>query len=327
MKPSVVLAGAAVFLLASVAGGAAGDTLSVIGLTVRFPAPARGARTGASGGRIDLQGDFTADTTLRAFRPASDSLEVSVGNYRLLEGPAFPGRTKFAPRGRWTVAVRSRDPYGRGSAVTFRLDPANGNFSLKARGVDLAGLAAAGPAAVPVEIRVGLSTFRVEATLQAEGERRWVLALPAAGSDVPLPGTGDPPPDGQPLGWRHLVGYGGVGTPPWGDHTRIYRDQASFNAGLKSLGLAPTWPLDFTTRQVVGIFLGVRPSQSYGPQVTDVRSKGFGAEVFWTEWGPDPKCPDKLEPGHRFVLVEIPVVAGPVTFTRSTGLTTCVGAE
>ncbi len=82
-------------------------------------------------------------------------------------------------------------------------------------------------------------------------------------------------------------------------------------------GDTPAPRVDFTTRTVLAVFLGTRPSAGYAVEIVATRAEGAGLVVEWRE-----KTPERgmvtaqilTSPAH---LVSVPKVAGPIRFEKA----------
>jgi hypothetical protein len=81
-------------------------------------------------------------------------------------------------------------------------------------------------------------------------------------------------------------------------------------------GAAPLPPVDFTSRTVVAVFLGTRPTAGFGVEITGTRQDGATLVVQWRERrpGPDRMTAQVLTtPAH---LASIPAASGEIRFEK-----------
>ena len=74
--------------------------------------------------------------------------------------------------------------------------------------------------------------------------------------------------------------------------------------------------IDFTTRTVIAVFLGTRPSAGYAVEVSGTKQTGKTLTVEWREYAPKPgnmSAQVITSPSH---LVSIPKFEGRITFRK-----------
>lgn len=256
----------------AIAGGggtaAGADSLAVARLDARFP---RGVDGGSLPGRIDLSVDFSTTAASTGFDPAKDNLRVLVGPVVLIKGPAFPGRTRVGRHGSWDVAIKVRGAYDGAGHADFRMTRASGRVEVKARGVDLLPLLAAGPSGIRVAIEVGSEVFETTLDLDGTDDRRWVL--PGPDFVPPDPGI----LDGAAFTWTPVLAGGTLAILP--SQRLVIRDQASFDAVLFSMFGGPVpaafafEPVDFSKEMVLG---AVEPAALPGRSVLGITNIVLG---------------------------------------------------
>ena len=317
-------------LLAAAAGqggAAVGPALTVIASQVRF------APEGVARSRVSLHGDLLVGPRLADLDPLSDPLYVRLGTLVLLDGPAPPDRTRVRATGRgWRIDYRGA-PANPGR-VSLRLSPSSGLFTLKARGVDAAALRAAGPGGVSVELVAGGEAYASSVDFEEHGDRRWSYRLAPKGHG---------PPGGGGQGGIAVLGQGessGITALRF----EVVRDAAAWAALWTEHAGAGTPPaVDFTREMVVGLWLGARPTGGYSveflrmvvPYTLYVGGwcppcpDGFmcpGAPCFGgtpvsgflmdaRETVPGPGCAVSQGATYPFVLVKVPRVEGPGTYS------------
>ncbi len=307
---STVLALGGVLLCASLAPAAAAPGLAVTRAEVRF-APGDGVAAS-----LLLRGDLTAGPSLATFHPTVDPFRLVVGPLVLLEGPPWPGGSRYrATRTGWRLDLRG--PFrGRGRA-TIRLSPSTGRFTVEARGFDGGALRNAGPADVSVEWRSGEETYAAAVDFTVAGPRRWIHVAripvgPPPGGGAGGGGGGGPPP-----------APGGLATIAQGGQSlitsfrfEVVRDAPAWASLWQQHGGAGSPPaVDFSSEMVVGVWLGARPTGGYSAIIVQVSSST--AVIIEDQPGWTPVAQVVSYPFH---IVRAPRVEGPITYelvTRS----------
>lgn len=93
-----------------------------------------------------------------------------------------------------------------------------------------------------------------------------------------------------------------------GEWTALWREHA---------GNRPAPGVDFTTRTVLAVFLGSRPSAGYAVEIVGTRTDTAGLVVEWRERAPERgmvAAQVMTSPGH---IVSVPKVTGPVRFEKA----------
>ena len=248
------------------ATAAGADSLAVARLDVRFSRTSDGPLPV----RIDLSADFSTTVASTGFDPATDHLRVVVGPVVLVEGPAFPDRTRIGRRGAWDVAIKVRGAYGGSGRADFRLIRASGRVEVRARGVDLLPLLAAGPSGIRVAIEFGSEVFETTLDLDGKDARRWIL--PGPDFIPPPPSTG-----GEGLTWAFHCGGGVSWTLP--SRTYVLRDPAALDTALREIfgGPPPTSlqvpAVDFEKNMLVG---AVEPAALPGRSILGITNIVLG---------------------------------------------------
>ncbi len=319
--------------------------LAVLALLGAFPAPAPSAtlpaiftveasvRFGAGEtGRLRLEGSTLESSTLSFARPEDLGLRIAVGPLELFGPGGFPAgtRTRSLGRGAWRVDVPR--PFAGGGRLSLVLDGSAGRFKVRARGFPATPLREAGPAAVPILLAAGSAQVSETVHFLEERPGRWEYRR------VPVPRP--PPGDGG--------GGGGGGVPPgsggfttldqgWLSGIRTFRfevvtDAATWAALWQQHGGAGAPPaVDFATEQVVGIWLGRRPTTGYSVAVRNVVAAQIigapGAPQGWMldilEDQPGQGCRTGASESYPFHIVKIPQTGGGVMYELSSRTVNC----
>jgi len=322
--------------LASGPGGAAvGPALTVEAADVRF------APDGVARSRVSMEGDLLVGSGFADLDPAVDPLYVRIGSVVLLDGPASPDRARIRTGGgSWRLDLRGA-PANPGR-VTMRFFPMSGRFSLKARGLDASALRAEGPDGVTVEIVGAGEAYASTLDFEVKGDRRWSYR-PAPPSPGPPGGGGEDRGGITPLAAGE---YSGITTLRF----EVVRDGSAWSALWSEHGGAGAPPaVDFSREMVVGLFLGARPTGGYSvdflrmvvpytlyvggwcPPVTDppIGAPCFGGDpvsgflMDARETVPGPNCVVTTAVTYPFVLVKVPRVEGPGTYSYVLAARTC----
>lgn len=139
--------------------------------------------------------------------------------------------------------------------------------------------------------------------------------------EAPTNAASTPPvnPPGNPVSAVTLdqSSYSGITTA----RTAVARDGASWNA-LWTQHMAIVMPpppapaVDFTSRMVVAVFIGMRPNGCYGASITDVTQANSNTTVYFQEITPQPMsvCTQAVTaPSH---IVSVPAASGTVEFLQ-----------
>lgn len=268
----VVAALGAVLAGAGPPAGAEDGDLQVLEARVRF----RGGEGGRSG-VLRLEGDLAVPSGILPFDPRTMQVGLSLGP-AALSGEIAPGsRTRVREFGNGDWEVRTRRAFdGRGS-LRFRMRPAAGTFTVRARGFTAEDLHAGGPEGVDCAVRLGEEAWSASIPFESPSDREWVFR------HVP---HRDPPPGGG-------GGGGGGGAPPPGtgngfqtfhqgtdsgittSRFEVITDPARWNqvwtehtAGMNPAPMAV--PVDFSVDMVVGWWLGTRSTGGYAAVIEAV---------------------------------------------------------
>ncbi len=327
-------------LLAAAAGrggAAVGPALMVISSQVRF------APDGVPGSRVSLKGDLLVGPRLADLDPLSDALTIRLGTLVLLDGPAPRDRTRSRATGRgWRIDYRGAP--GNPGRVSLRLSPSSGLFTLKARGLDAVALRAAGPSGVPVELVAGGEAYASSVDFEESGDRRWSYRRAPKGHGPPGGG-------GQDQGGIALLGQGessGITALRFA----VIRDAAAWAALWTEHAGGGTPPaVDFAREMVVGLWLGARPSGGYSVEILRMvvpyriavggwcpppselpigaawpctgGTEVSGFLVDARETRPGPGCVVTQGVTHPFVIVRVPRVEGPGTYSYLLATRSC----
>lgn len=190
---------AAVLCLPWSAASAVEEGLSVVSAQVKF---------GRKSASLRASTVLRSDELVEAFDPSTDPLEIRFGNVPIVSLPDAAARVSSRVDGRGYTRVRVRRPFGGRGAVDLRILPGSGWVDVRARGLDLEAVRAAGPLGVSMSIRLGGAEAATAIDFSERGRRRWefLLALPgpvppgggSGGGGIP-PGLPPPPPDTTPL--------------------------------------------------------------------------------------------------------------------------------
>jgi len=98
----------------------------------------------------------------------------------------------------------------------------------------------------------------------------------------------------------------------------VARSDAEWSALWREhAGAKPAPRVDFTTKMVVAVFLGSRPSAGYAVEIVETRADGAGLVVRWSERSPSPDAMTAqviTAPAH---FVALPKVPGPIRFEKA----------
>lgn len=163
--------------------------LGVARAGIRF---SRGGAAAPVRAALRIEGDFVSGLGATPYDPVRDGLRVRVGPIPVLDAadPGTPVRARANRWEEWTGSARTAE----GAHVRFRFHPASGTFSVRARGLEGAGLRDAGPEDVPVEVAAGGETHAGLLDFSEEGPRGWTYRAPPPDRREPPPTSGIPPP-------------------------------------------------------------------------------------------------------------------------------------
>ncbi len=82
-------------------------------------------------------------------------------------------------------------------------------------------------------------------------------------------------------------------------------------------GTTPAPKVDFSTRSVIAIFLGTRPTAGYAVDITGARESGGILTVEWRERTPDPGAITAQVLTSPMVIASIPKFAGEIRFAKA----------
>ena len=235
-------------------------------------------------------------------------------------------------RSGWRLEIR--DAFGGRGRVLARMDPLTGLFTLTARGFVAGDLLANGTAAVPVVVQAGNEVYATTLDLDEARPGRWSYRRVVP----PRPPPGIPP------------GSGGLSTLAAGDQSgitsmrfEVVRDAAAWAALWQEHAGGGTPPsVDFASRMVVGIWLGMKPTTGHTVRIQRIvapymvvtggwcipcpdcgvpcfggdTTPGFLAEVL--EIAPGPGCVSGQAVTFPFHIVSVPRVEGPGVFQLQT---------
>ena len=106
----------------------------------------------------------------------------------------------------------------------------------------------------------------------------------------------------------------GVGAP----RQAVVRNNEEWTALWRQhAGAKPLPKVDFTTRTVLAVFLGSRPSAGYGVEITRTRQEGKTLIVEWREVPPGRDSLVAQVITSPAVLVSIPRFDGEITFAKA----------
>ncbi len=82
-------------------------------------------------------------------------------------------------------------------------------------------------------------------------------------------------------------------------------------------GIQPAPRVDFGTRMVLAVFLGMRPSAGYGVEIVGTRAEGTGLVVQWRERRPDRDMIAAQVLTSPVHIITVPKVAGAIRFEKA----------
>ena len=149
--------------------------------------------------------------------------------------------------------------------------------------------------------------------------KTWLLALAAVASLGGCGGSGDDEGVETTVPFEVLVTAASFSSGVGSQRLAVVRDGAAwgalwkeFNAGATPMPTQP--PVDFSNRNVVGVFLGVRASCGYSVSITQITRRSSGLIVRYRERKPGPGnavCAALTYPAQ---IVTIPASTDPVEF-------------
>lgn len=315
------------FLLVSATGFAeAAETLDIRSLSLS-PGPDHAG--GRSGGRVSFVADLPTQVLPVDYSFEEDGASVTVGGITVLEFPPEGDRATIRQRSEWVHEYRARGAPPRAGG-RLRLDRAHGRIEVKASGLDFSTLAAAGPAGLTVEVRLGGVLFSGTDDCTVRG-RTWVILAPP--KIIIVPRDRPLPPPGPPVPTLRIL-LAGAYSAIHAEETAVVRDWPSYGAlwarhsppmppGVGAPDIGPP-DVDFGKEIVVAVFLGDRMNGETA-EFTGVAAEGDGLRVAWSEVLLGPTCPVPMYvtiPSH-FVFAAISKTAGAVAFTKSVTTRNC----